>query len=61
MEELLAASVHINFAGELCPGRPLVPLLPPSSKADVVGLAGKTTLTNRADNNDESQREDNSC
>ncbi len=55
MEELLAADVHINSAGEICPGWPLV-LLPLSSpKADKLELAGKTTLTGRVKNNGRGQ------
>ncbi len=59
MEELLAAGVHINSAGEICPGRPLVPLPPPLPKAEGLELAGKTILTVEAENNGGDQGQDN--
>ncbi len=59
IKELSIASVHINSTREICPGRPLVSLPLPSPKVDEFELAGKTTLNDKVDNNDGSQREDN--
>lgn len=59
MEELLTVGIHINSAGEICPGRPLVPLPPPSPKADILEPAEETTLTDGADNNNGVQGNDN--
>lgn len=59
VEELLAADIHINFAGKICLDRPLVPFSPPSSKTDEFELAGETILTSEADNNDGGQGQDN--
>ncbi len=59
MEKLSAAGLHINSAGEICPGRPLVHLPPPPPKAKRLELAGKTILTVGAENNGGGQGQDN--